>query len=168
MAHSKGAAAATLTPTQRAERRLQAIELLKKGGTQTEVAETLGVTRQAVYLWWRAFREEGKLGLRQRPHTGRPPKLDGRVLKTLPRILAKGAQAHGFEGDVWTRERVAAVIQKRFGVEYNPRHVGKLLRRLGLSWKKPRTQAIERDDERIARWLHEEWPRLKNVRRGSD
>lgn len=168
MARAKRRPNVVLTPAQLEERRLRAIDLLKsKKKTQAEIAGELGVTRQAVYLWWRKYREEGKTGLQRRPHTGRTPKLDPDVLKKLPDLLVKGAESHGFEGDVWTRERVANVIEKQFGVEYDPRHVGKLLHKLGLTWKKPRTRAIDRDDERIDEWLREEWPRLKNGRRSS-
>jgi len=157
-----------LTPAQLEERRLRAIDLLKnRKKTQVEVALELGVTRQAVYQWWRKYREEGKTGLESRPRPGRTPKLDQEVLKNLPDLLVKGAESHGFEGDVWTRERVASIITKEYGVEYDPRHVGKLLHKLGFTWKKPRTRAIDRDEERIAGWLREEWPRLKKGRRSS-
>jgi hypothetical protein len=36
----------------------------------------------------------------------------------LPELLAEGAEAHGFRGDVWTCERVAEVIRREFGVSW--------------------------------------------------
>ena len=45
-------------------------------------------------------------------------------------LLRKGAEAHGFIGQVWTTKRVATVIQTAFGVSYHPAHVSRLLRTL--------------------------------------
>ena len=48
----------------------------------------------------------------------------------VPELLARGAEAHGFRGEVWTCERVAIVIRREFGVSYHPAHVSRLLKRL--------------------------------------
>lgn len=156
-----------LTAEQLEERRLEAMRLLRDGRTQSEVAREVGVSRQSVHTWAKILKKHGKKGLRSRAHTGRPPRVERRVLKKLPAVLLKGAEAHGFEGDVWTLERVAVVIEKEFGVKYHPGHVSKLLAALGLVWKKPRTQAVERDDKAIKKWIREDWPNLKNEPPGS-
>lgn len=157
-----------LTKAQKESLRLQGYELLKKGNSQAEVARELGLSRQTVNGWVRRAKKGGKRALKARPHTGRNPKLDRKLLKKLPGIIVEGAEAHGFQGDVWTLERVAEVVRKEFGVEYHPHHVSKLLHKLGLSWKKPKTRAFERDDAAIKEWIEEEWPRLKNAQRSSE
>ena len=48
----------------------------------------------------------------------------------MPELLERGAQAHGFRGEVWTCERVAIVIRREFGVSYHPAHVSRLLKAL--------------------------------------
>jgi transposase len=58
-------------------------------------------------------------------------------------LLAKGAEAYGFRGDVWTASRVAEVIDRSFGVRYHRDHVGRLLREAGWS----RQQPIEREND---------------------
>lgn len=156
-----------LTAEQMEERRMRGFEMLKRRVSQSEVARRFGVTRGAVFHWARTIQEEGKRGLRARKHTGRNPKLERKLLKKVPDLLLRGAEAYGFEGDVWTLERIAAVIKKEHGVEYNPHHVAKLLHKLGLSWKKPITRALQRDDKAIKKWVQEEWPKLKNGRPGS-
>ena len=151
------------------ERRLKAIEMLRgdEGLTQAEVARRLGVTRGAVGQWVAAYKGGGRRALKARHRTGRPPKLERKILKRLPRLLLEGAEAHGFETDVWTTDRVAKVIRREFGVSYHPDHVGRLLHEIGLSWQKPMVRAKERDDEAIKKWVREEWPRLKKGRPGS-
>jgi transposase len=79
----------------------------------------------------------------------------------LPELLAQGAQAHGFRGEVWTCERVAIVIRKEFGVSYHPAHVSRVVRALGLSLHKPMRRANQRDEQAIRHWKEQRWPELK-------
>lgn len=141
--------------------------MLHEGRSQAEVARELGVTTGGVNHWVKAFRRSGPAALKRRPHTGRNPRLDQKLPRKLPALLVKGAEGHGFETDVWTLERVATVIRREFRVDYHAHHVSKLLHRLGLTWKKPNLRAINRDDEAIATWVREEWPRLKKGPRSS-
>lgn len=157
-----------LSPDQKEQRRLAGLALLRAGKSQAEVSRELDVSDAAVNRWAKAAEKGGAAALKRRPHTGRRPKLDARILAKLPDILVKGAEANGFETDVWTLERVAAVINRKFHVEYHPHHVSKLLHKLGLTWKKPRRRAINRDEEAIATWVREDWPRLKNGPRSSE
>jgi transposase len=142
-------------------RRLRAFELKERGWKQAEIAEALGVSEGAVSQWMRRVREEGVEGLRHKPPPGAPPRLSEQEHARLPELLAQGAEAHGFRGDVWTCERVAKVIRKEFGVGYHPAHVSRLVRALGLSLQKPQRRANQRDEEAIERWKERRWPSLK-------
>ena len=108
--------------------------------------------------------KEGVEGLRHKPPPGATPRLSEDERARLPELLAQGAQAHGFRGDVWTCERVAIVIRKEFGVSYHPAHVSRLLKALRQSLQKPQRRANQRDEEAIERWKEERWPSLKKGR----
>jgi len=97
-------------------RRLRAWELKEQGWNQQEIANALGVTKGAVSQWMKRGREGGIEGLKRRVATGAPSRLSEKQQAKLPKLLAQGAPAHGFRGDVWTCERVAEVIRKEFGV----------------------------------------------------
>ncbi len=142
-------------------RRLRAFELKERGWKQTHIADALGVTEGAVSQWMKRATEEGVEGLRHKPPPGATPRLSEQERAELPGLLARGASAHGFRGEVWTCERVAQVIRREFGVSYHPAHVSRLLRALGLSLQKPARRADQRDEEAIERWKEETWPRLK-------
>lgn len=143
-------------------RRLRAFELKQEGWKQKEIADALGVTKGAVSQWMKRAQEEGVEGLRHKPPPGMKPRLSIKQRARLPELLAKGAPAHGFRGDVWTCQRVAEVIRKEFGVSYHPAHVSRLVRASGLSLqKKPARRANQRDEEAIERWKEERWPSLK-------
>lgn len=103
----------------------------------------------------------GSEALKRRPAPGTPPRLSEEQRAKLPELLARGAPAHGFRGDVWTCGRVAEVIRKEFGVSYHPAHVSRLLKALRQSLQKPQRRANQRDEEAIERWKEERWPSLK-------
>ena len=145
-------------------RRRQAIEWIREGRPKAQVARRAGVSWQAVWTWWRAYRRAGARGLARRKHPGPRPKLPQRKLRQLPRLLAQGAEAHGFSTPLWTTQRVADLIWRRFGVRYDRDHVCRLLHRFGWSWQKPARRARERDEAAIQRWVQHTWPRLKKTR----
>ena len=142
-------------------RRLRAWELKGEGWSQQEIANALGVSKGAVSQWMKRGREGGIEGLKRRIATGAPPRLSEKQRTELPKLLGKGAPAHGFRADVWTCERVGEVIRRRFGVRYHPAHVSRLLRALGLSIQKPKRRANQRNEEAIEHWKEETWPELK-------
>ena len=142
-------------------RRKRAWELHEHGWWRKDIAAALGVSRAAVCQWIRCGREQGIDGLRSRPHLGSPPKLTAEQRAQIPSLLAQGAEAHGFRGDVWTAPRVAAVIERAFGVRYHPDHVSRPLRQAGWSVQRPIQRATQRDEEAITRWHEERWPAIK-------
>jgi len=145
----------------REARRLRAWELKGQGWKQNKIAEALGVTPGAVSQWLTRAESEGVAALHRRKAGGPKPRLGDEQLAELPTLLAKGAEAYGFRGDVWTRPRVAEVIKREFRVAYTPQHVGHLLRKIGWSRQKPVQRASQRDEAAIEQWREEKWPELK-------
>jgi transposase len=142
-------------------RRMRAWELHLEGWRGTDIAAALGVSAGAVSGWLKRARAAGVAALRRRPAPGPTPKLTEAQRARLPGMLAKGAEAYGFVGAVWTTKRVAAVIQREFGVRYHPAHISRLLRQEGLSVQKPIHRASQRDEAKIAAWREETWPALQ-------
>ena|SRR5438067_5405389 len=147
-------------------RRLRAWELHQQGWKQCAIAAALGVTPGAVSQWLSRARHGGLAALRRHPAPGPMPKLTADQRGRIPALLARGAEAYGFRGEVWTARRVAAVIAREFGVRYHPDHAGKLLRAAGWSARKPVQRASQRDEAAIERWVTERWPALKKKPRG--
>jgi transposase len=59
---------------------------------------------------------------------GNTPKLNKEQLEIFKTELLKGALAHGFEADNWSRERMKELIQNKFGVSFQVSHMSKLMR----------------------------------------
>ncbi len=142
-------------------RRRRAWELSQQGWKQKDIAEALGVSKGAVSQWLKRGRTHGVEALRRHPAPGPQPKLSAEQVAQLPEVLARGAEAFGYRGQVWTTKRVAEVIKRVFGVSYHPAHCSRILRAIKHSVQKPIQRATQRDEAAIGRWKDERWPALK-------
>ncbi len=145
-------------------RRRLAVTRVNEGWKQKDVAAFLGVSLKAVGTWMAAYRASGDDGLKPTPRTGPAPKLSARRRRAVLAWLAKSPRAFGYKTDLWTTRRLAEVIDKRFGVRFNAHYLAEWLTARGHSARKPETPAVERDDPAIARWVEEDWPRIKKKR----
>ena len=75
--------------------------------------------------------------------------------------------AAGFATERWTLKRIAALIEREFGVRYHPRYLERPLKAHGFSVQRPATRAKERDELVIAVWPKREWVAFKKRRSGS-
>lgn len=140
---------------------MRAWELHEQGWKQKDIAAALGVTEGAVSHWFKKAKTQGMEALRHQPAPGATPKLSAAQRAQLPTLLAKGAEAFGFRGQVWTTARVAQMIKQQFGVSYHPAHCSRLLRSIKYSQQKPIQKATQRDETAIRRWKDERWDALK-------
>lgn len=145
----------------REERRLCAWQLREQGWKQKDIATVLGVTEGAVSQWFKKVKTQGVEALRHQPPPGAQPKLSPQQRAQLPVLLAMGAEAFGFRGQVWTTERVAEMIKQQFGVSYHPAHCSRLLRSIKYSQQKPIQRATQRDEAAIQTWKEQRWDELK-------
>src|SRR5215469_6668071 len=113
-------------------RRLQAAQDLQKGLSQSQVARKFGVSRTTASRWCRALNGNGIEGLRKRRAPGRPSRLKPDQLQGVAEIYHAGPRAAGFSSESWTTARFAEAIFTKFGIRYDPDHVGRIMHRLGL------------------------------------
>ena len=159
---------AHLTPEQMEERRLEAARLLRQGQlSQAEIARHVGVSRASVCRWAATLAKDRPRGLQARPIPGQLPRLDEKAWTRLGRLLDRGAIAAGFATERWTLARIAALVEREFGVHYHPRYLERPLKAHGFSVQRPATRAKERDELVIAVWPKREWVALKKRRGGS-
>jgi transposase len=148
------------SPAELERRRIRAVELIERGESPGVVARILGVARPTLYRWCKAARSQPD-GLAAKPHPGRTPTLSDKQLAHLEELLLSGATAHGWINDLWTGARVAVLIQRHFGVRLHPAHVGRMLRdRMNWSSQRPQRQHPDGNDEALAEWVKEEFPRI--------
>jgi transposase len=134
--------------------------LFQLGWRQCQIAAALGVSEGAVSQWLAQAHRAGPAALRARPRPGRPSRLSPAQQAQVPALLRQGAMAFGFRGERWTRQRVAEVIRREFGVTYHPAHISRLLDRWGWSLQKPMRRARQRDEAAIQAWREQRYPAL--------
>jgi len=109
--------------------RLRGILLLKKNYTHSKVAEILGVTKRTVFNWKRRYNKSGYDGLKTNPIPGRNTILDEDDKERLKELLQMR--------DYWTSKEVRELIKNEFDIEFTPRHIPRILRKLGMNYSKP-------------------------------
>ena len=149
--------------------RQKAIKAILDGKMQIEVADILGVTRQAVGKWVSKYRQGGEKSLKAK-QKGRPK--GGKLLPWQAAQIAKTVTDHHPEQlklpfYLWTREAVAQLIERRFGIQFSIWTVGRYLSRWGFTPQKPVRRAYEQNPEAVQRWLEKDYPMVcKQAKKG--
>lgn len=136
------------------------LKMHEQGRSQQEIAEAVGLKQARISQLLNAFRQSPDTFYDNR-YQGKPMKMDAGQLSKLDDILKKGAEAYGFQGDVWTSPRVQAAIRETFGIEYHVRHVPRLLKAMGYTLQKPRLVDRRQAPEKVEGWLKERLPAIK-------
>lgn len=145
--------------------RRRCVALQQQGWKQVTIAQALGLTQGWVSRTLAKYQRQGHDALAWRKPTGAIAKLTDNQLHELVVELNKGAEHHGFPGQVWTRPRVNEVISQLFGVSYDPSQVGRLLKKVGWSRQKPQPKARQQDPGRVQQWRNE---RLVDLKKSSN
>lgn len=142
--------------------RTQAIRLRQEGMTFVEIGKIIGVRRNTVSAWWKAYEEEGKKGLKVKKRGRRAG--DNRTLsaeqeKEIQRLIVdKAPNQYKLNFALWTREAVRNLIHDQWGLQMPIRTVGEYLKRWGFTPQKPLKRAYERRPAEVRRWLDEAYP----------
>jgi transposase len=148
-------------------RRIGFVKNLYLGDTVPEAAEREGRSPATGTRWANEWNEGGFERLMPSFGGGRPPKLDEDEQQELLELLR--------EGQPWKSQEIQHLIKREFDVEYHPDYLGTFLRKLGLSYAKPRPKRPNRPenpeeilDERVGDALDEESDEPHNKREGDD
>jgi transposase len=143
---------------------MRAADMFARGKRQVDVVTELGVSAQTASRWYQAWQEQGRDGLAGAGRAGRRRKLADAKLAEVEAALLAGPRANGFPTEMWTLARVAEVIERVTGVRYSQAQTWAVLReRLGWSRQRPARRAVERNEEAIATWVKQDWPRIKKA-----
>ena len=146
----------------REELRIMAVKRVEAGESPEEIIKGYGFHRSSIYTWLAQYREGGYEALKTGKITGRPPKLSGKQLQQLYKIITTNNPLQlQFEFALWTRDMIRELIEDKFKVKLSVVSVGRLLKKLGLSPQKPLRRAYQQNDELVEKWLNEDYPEIK-------
>src|SRR5436189_2325480 len=117
----------------RVSSRLLALASALDGLSREEAARAAGMDRQTLRDWVHRYNEEGLAGLRDRPRSGRRPRLSPEQQAELAAAVERGPDPDRDGVVRWRRVDLQALIEARFAVRLHERTVGKVLRRLGFT-----------------------------------
>ena len=143
-------ARAAATPDQ--ARRLLAIALVLEGASREDAARSTGMDRQTLRDWVHRFNAAGADGLVDRKAPGRQRRLSQDQLDELALCLERGPAIERDAVVRWRLTDLCALVERRFGVRYQERGMGKLVRALGFSRVSARPQHPRSDPEAQAKF----------------
>ena len=145
--------------------RNRAVRAVLGGMTQAQAARVFGVHHNAVNRWIKRYREGGWAGLGERRRGRRPGEQAALTERQQQEIIALVRDSTpdqlGLPGFLWTREAVAELIGRRYGLQLARTTVGAYLRGWGFSPQKPQRRALEQNPAAVGRWLAETYPAIR-------
>ena len=154
----------SLPPAAQAALRSRAVRAVLDGMTQAEAAQVFGVHHNAVNRWIKRYREGGWAGLSERRRGRRPGEQAALSQSQQQEVMALVRDSTpdqlGLPGFLWTRDAVAELITRRYGLGLARTTVGGYLRGWGFSPQKPQRRALERNPAAVRRWLAETYPAI--------
>lgn len=141
--------------------RRDAVKRVEAGESPEAVASGLGINRRTVYRWLQAYHYGGAAALAAKPIAGAPPKLSAQQMAQLARLVRDGTPLqYKFEFALWTLAIIRELIKDCFGVSLSEVSVGRLMKRLGFTPQRPLYRAWQQDEELVAQWREQEFPKI--------
>ena len=114
-------------------RRLLSLAAVRDGMDRGSAAKIGGMDRQTLRDWVHRFNGSGLEGLVDNWTEGPKPRLSAEQLAQFAQIVEAGPDREKDGVVRWRRLDLKRVIAERFGVDFHPRYIGKLLKKLGFS-----------------------------------
>jgi transposase len=156
--------ARSLSPEVQEEKRRTAVRLRKQGMSMEVIGKALGVTRAAVWGWWRCYKSSGMKALRAKrrgrrlgEHRTLSSKQESEIRKM---IMDRTPDQIMMDFALWSRQAVGLLIKSKYGIKMPVRTIGLYLERWGFTPQKPAKRAYEQRPVEVKRWLDETYPKI--------
>jgi transposase len=142
--------AARRSSSWRAAMRILAIAAAIDGMPRPEAARCGDMTGQALRDAIRRFNAEGLDGLHDRERPGRPNKLGKEKRRELCDLVLAGPDVENDGLSAFTRDDVAKIAKRKWGVDVHANTIGRIFREGGLSRQKARPSHPKKNAEAAA------------------
>src|SRR5215831_5356276 len=119
------------TKEARVFRRAQAVREVVKGQRLQTVSDPLSFPYAARRKWVQRFAQAGPQGLRDRPRTGRPPKVTCELAQHLNRLVDQDPLQHGSSHSPWSCQELAPVFTRQTGIQLSRESGREVLKKRG-------------------------------------
>ena len=122
---------------------------VRDGMDQGSAAKIGGMDRQTLRDWVHRFNGSGLEGLVDNWTEGPKPRLSAEQRAQFAQIVEAGPDREKDGVVRWRRLDLKRVIAERFGVDFLPRYIGELLKKLGFSHISARARHPAQDERTI-------------------
>jgi len=154
-----------LSPEAQCELRKQVIRFRKKGVSNQETAEILGLSQGNCSRIWQIFQREGWKGvaLKQRGRQmGDQRRLTAEQEQAIQKlIIVKTPEQLRFSFALWTREAIGQLIKREYAVDLPLKSISNYLKRWGYTAQRPIKRAYEQNPVKVKAWMEEEYPEIQ-------
>lgn len=147
----------------RADRRRLAFEMMDDGCQYDEIMRRVHVKKSTLSQW-----KKHRKDIEQNNYHGakRGRQDDQRLLndeqqkEVITAIKESTPEEHGVAAYLWSRRAIAELVQTKYDVTLIEQRVSKYTQRWGFSPQRPRKHAMEQDEEKVRKWLEEDYPAI--------
>jgi transposase len=145
--------------------RKMAVQAVRERGQSPEVvAQIFNFNRSCIYRWLKHYDEGGYEALESQPAPGAEPVVTSEMDVWLKQtVLTHTPVDFGYDTTLWTRDILAQLLKKEFGVAVSGSTVSLHLRKLGLSYQQPAYQDRDRDPGEVERFLNDKFPSIQRL-----
>jgi len=140
--------------------RIIAIKTVTSGSSIEDAVDLLRVTPETIRNWVNDFLLNGEASLEPKRSSGRQKTLSDSEVKTLKKLLEKPLIAYGLRGGCWNSCKVKKIIREQFGKILSTKYIPEFLRSVGLTFKRARIDAGEKNEVKRELWIERTWPKI--------
>jgi transposase len=135
--------------------RLMALSHIKEGANNSQAAKNLHVSRRIVNDWVKNFYAHGLEGLKEKPRSGRPSRLNEAQLAQLSEYIRNNSIKES--GGGLNAQLLVNYIAQEYKLNYGISNVYRLLHQLGFSWITSRSRHPKQSEE-----IQENFKKIRN------
>jgi len=157
--------ARTLNQQTQYELRKQVVRLRKKGLSNQEISQIVGLCQSHVSTIWKKYERGGldaiKPGLRGRRH-GAQRELTAEQEAGIQTLLVdKTPDQLKLSFALWTRDAVRLAIKQIYGIDLPLRTITDYLKRWGFTPQRPTKRAYEQNPKAVEQWRQTVYPQIR-------
>jgi len=145
--------------------RIMAVHAVRVLGLSPElVAKAYPFNRTCIYRWLKRYDEGGYDALESEMPPGAERLIDADMDDWLKQtVLTCTPVEFGYDTTLWTSAILADVLKQEFNVTVSESTVRLHLKAQGLTCQKPEYQDVKRDEQEIARFFDDKFPRIQRL-----
>lgn len=132
-----------------------------EGKKQHQIAQLLLIAQSSVSRIIEKYKQNPHQILQTKPALGASKRLSEAQLEQVKSWASKNPVEFGFQGQYWSRARFQLLMREKFGISYQLRQVGNILKELKITLQKPIVSDYRQKPEQLEAWEKERLPTIK-------